>query len=219
MGWDFWGALRDAAAGCWPQNQIQTAPNLTKATTLTPPTSLRERDEAKTKNLADEEPRESRRDRERRAAAGLAAPDRAALVPVLRDVSRQEYLARREADKLAALEDEIRDEEFLFAGGGLGDFFESGPPGGVGGLFRVGEGFLFWGVCVVSKWRLGGGARSSCSRVGRFGGRFGGVWGGAWSGWWGTRSSFGRRFAWGHLTFRRDRCVVFGATACAFSAQ
>ncbi|GBF92309.1 pre-mRNA-splicing factor ATP-dependent RNA helicase [Raphidocelis subcapitata] len=77
---------------------------------------LRERDDSKTKKLAEEEPRESRRDRERRAAAALGAPDRAALVPLLRDVSRQEYLARREADKLAALEDEIRDEEFLFAG-------------------------------------------------------------------------------------------------------
>lgn len=30
---------------------------------------------------------------------------------------RQEYLATREADKLAALEDDIRDEELLFAGG------------------------------------------------------------------------------------------------------
>ncbi|KIZ00349.1 Pre-mRNA-splicing factor ATP-dependent RNA helicase-like protein cdc28 [Monoraphidium neglectum] len=77
---------------------------------------LRERDEAKTKKLADEEPRESKKDRERRRAAGLAEEDRAALVPMLRDVSRQEYLAKREADKLAALEDEIRDEEFLFAG-------------------------------------------------------------------------------------------------------
>ncbi len=41
-------------------------------------------------------------------------------MPLLRDVSRQEYLARREADKLAALEDELRDEEFLFAGEGWG---------------------------------------------------------------------------------------------------
>lgn len=67
--------------------------------------------------MAEEETRESKKDRERRAAAGMSAEDRASLVPLLRDVSRQEYLAKREADKLAALEDEIRDEEFLFAGG------------------------------------------------------------------------------------------------------
>jgi len=78
---------------------------------------LRERDDSKTKKVVEEETRESRKDRERRAAAGLAGEDRAALVPLLRDVSRQEYLARREADKLAALEDEIKDEEFLFSGG------------------------------------------------------------------------------------------------------
>jgi pre-mRNA-splicing factor ATP-dependent RNA helicase DHX16 len=84
------------------------------------PARLRERDEAKTKKVAEEEPRESKKDRERRAAAALGAEDRAAMIPLLRDVSRQEYLAKREADKLAALEDEIRDEEFLFAGGRRG---------------------------------------------------------------------------------------------------
>ncbi|KAI8467813.1 MAG: P-loop containing nucleoside triphosphate hydrolase protein [Monoraphidium minutum] len=77
---------------------------------------LRERDDSKTKKLADEEARENKKDKARRKAAGMGAEERAALVPTLRDVSRQEYLAKREADKLAALEDEIRDEEFLFAG-------------------------------------------------------------------------------------------------------
>lgn len=38
-----------------------------------------------------------------------------ALVPMLRDVSRQEYLKKREEQKLQELEDALKDEEFLFA--------------------------------------------------------------------------------------------------------
>lgn len=37
------------------------------------------------------------------------------MVPELRDVSRQMYLQKREAQKLAELEQELRDEELLFA--------------------------------------------------------------------------------------------------------
>ena len=40
---------------------------------------------------------------------------RESMVPTLRDVSRQEYLKKREASKLAELEDALRDEEALFA--------------------------------------------------------------------------------------------------------
>lgn len=40
-----------------------------------------------------------------------------ALVPQLRNVSRQEYLKKREEQKLQALEDELIDEENLFACG------------------------------------------------------------------------------------------------------
>ena len=39
-------------------------------------------------------------------------------MPELRDVSRQMYLQKREAQKLAELEQELRDEEMLFAVGG-----------------------------------------------------------------------------------------------------
>ena len=37
------------------------------------------------------------------------------LVPQLREVSRQEYLKKREAQRIAELEDALRDEELLFA--------------------------------------------------------------------------------------------------------
>ena len=37
------------------------------------------------------------------------------LVPQLREVSRQEYLKKREEQKIAELEDALRDEELLFA--------------------------------------------------------------------------------------------------------
>jgi len=36
-------------------------------------------------------------------------------VPQLREVSRQEYLKKREEQKIAELEDALRDEELLFA--------------------------------------------------------------------------------------------------------
>ena len=36
------------------------------------------------------------------------------LVPQLREVSRQEYLKKREEQKVAELEDKLRDEELLF---------------------------------------------------------------------------------------------------------
>lgn len=39
------------------------------------------------------------------------------MVPELRDVSRQMYLEKREAQKLVELEQELRDEEMLFAVG------------------------------------------------------------------------------------------------------
>lgn len=40
---------------------------------------------------------------------------REAMMPELRDVSRQMYLQKREAQKLVELEQELRDEELLFA--------------------------------------------------------------------------------------------------------
>jgi pre-mRNA-splicing factor ATP-dependent RNA helicase DHX16 len=41
--------------------------------------------------------------------------EKEALVPMLRDISRQEYLKKREEQKLQELEDALKDEEYLFA--------------------------------------------------------------------------------------------------------
>jgi hypothetical protein len=149
-------------APCAPGPPRRPRPAPDPANAQTPPyspppnTRLRERDDAKTKKLADEEPRESRKDRERRAAAGLTAEGRAELVPMLRDVSRQEYLAKREADKLAALEDEIRDEEFLFAGAWRGL-----------GALGLGAGCTLWGgrgACAPAG-SIAGAAVCQCARA------------------------------------------------------
>ena len=54
---------------------------------------------------------------ERRARrAGATADERDALVPDLRKVSREEYLKKREAQKLEELKDAIEDEKYLFEG-------------------------------------------------------------------------------------------------------
>lgn len=46
----------------------------------------------------------------------LANADRKKLVPMLREQARQEYLKDRQATKVDALEEDIADEEFIFAG-------------------------------------------------------------------------------------------------------
>ena len=46
----------------------------------------------------------------------LEKEDRKKVIPELREASRQVYLERREADKLAELEQEVHDEEYLWAG-------------------------------------------------------------------------------------------------------
>lgn len=44
--------------------------------------------------------------------------EKVALIPELRGVSRQEYLKKREGQKLAEMKDALEDEERLFAVGG-----------------------------------------------------------------------------------------------------
>ena len=79
-------------------------------------TRLRERDEARTRRLAEKKlSREELADLERRRRAE-AAEDRQATTAALRDVSRQEYLKKREEAKLQELKDELEDEKYLFAG-------------------------------------------------------------------------------------------------------
>lgn len=58
----------------------------------------------------------SKRQLEEMARRGVAATsaDRSAVVSQLREKARHEYLAERQDKKLLELEDDIRDEEFLF---------------------------------------------------------------------------------------------------------
>lgn len=74
---------------------------------------LREKDEASTKKVAEPKLSKAQRVEAERRAKGEAEQE---LVPSLRDVSRQEYLAKREAQKLAELRDELLDAEMLFKG-------------------------------------------------------------------------------------------------------
>eukprot|EP00882_Tetradesmus_deserticola_P019803 GHRQ01021343.1.p1 GENE.GHRQ01021343.1~~GHRQ01021343.1.p1 ORF type:complete len:229 (+),score=78.39 GHRQ01021343.1:333-1019(+) len=81
------------------------------------PARLRERDEARTKKAAGW--KEGSKDKQRRAMGealegGEAEPGQ--LVPMLRDVSRQEYLKKREDAKLQELKDELEDAKYLFEG-------------------------------------------------------------------------------------------------------
>eukprot|EP00899_Mesostigma_viride_P024834 jgi/Mesvir1/5535/Mv15572-RA.1 len=78
---------------------------------------LRQRDEEKTKKLAETE---SAADKKGAAEASkrtkMTAEEQRAALPVIRDISRQEYLKKRERKKLDELRDSILDEEFLFEG-------------------------------------------------------------------------------------------------------
>ncbi|KAK9845793.1 hypothetical protein WJX81_002540 [Elliptochloris bilobata] len=76
---------------------------------------LRARDEAKTRKIAEAKlSKEEVAEMERRKYDTEA--EREALVPALRDVSRQEYLKKREEGKLQELRQALEDEEALFAG-------------------------------------------------------------------------------------------------------
>eukprot|EP00878_Enallax_costatus_P007712 GHUV01008073.1.p1 GENE.GHUV01008073.1~~GHUV01008073.1.p1 ORF type:complete len:730 (+),score=228.81 GHUV01008073.1:201-2390(+) len=78
---------------------------------------LRERDESRTAKKAGW--KEGGKDKERRAMGDAlegGEADREELVPMLRDVSRQEYLRKREEQKLQELKDELEDAKYLFEG-------------------------------------------------------------------------------------------------------
>jgi pre-mRNA-splicing factor ATP-dependent RNA helicase DHX16 len=77
---------------------------------------LKERDDAKTRKLAERRvPRGELEELARRRAAE-EADDRAGVVGDLRKVSRQEYLRKREEAKLEELKEALEDEKYLFAG-------------------------------------------------------------------------------------------------------
>ncbi|KAG2496372.1 hypothetical protein HYH03_005601 [Edaphochlamys debaryana] len=79
---------------------------------------LRARDETKTKKLAESGPRLSKEDQRREEARKRyeAEEEREGLMPTLREVSRQEYLRKREDKKIQELEDELEDAKYLFSG-------------------------------------------------------------------------------------------------------
>ncbi|KAK9803173.1 hypothetical protein WJX72_009006 [[Myrmecia] bisecta] len=79
---------------------------------------LRAKDDAKTRKLAEARlSKEELADMERRKYN--TEEEREALMPMLRDVARQEYLKKREDAKIKELRDFIADEELLFTGAKL----------------------------------------------------------------------------------------------------
>lgn len=78
---------------------------------------LRARDAAKTKKVNEREPSEAERaEAERRGARLESDAQRMDLVPELRKVSRQEYLKKRELQKLEELKESIRETEYFYEG-------------------------------------------------------------------------------------------------------
>ena len=75
---------------------------------------LRHKDDAATKRKMDVQSNKMLEEAAKRLK--LEKEDRKKVVPKLREESRQVYLERREADKLAELEQEVRDEEYLWDG-------------------------------------------------------------------------------------------------------
>jgi pre-mRNA-splicing factor ATP-dependent RNA helicase DHX16 len=81
---------------------------------------LKARDEQNTKRKTDQASNKMLEEAAKRLK--LEKEDRAKVMPSLREHSRQVYLERREQDKLAELEDEVLDEEFLFQNVQLTEF-------------------------------------------------------------------------------------------------
>eukprot|EP00898_Chlorokybus_atmophyticus_P001287 jgi/Chlat1/2159/Chrsp17S02733 len=77
---------------------------------------LKARDEEKTKKVAEPGKLSKQAEAEKLKRMALGEEDREALVPTLREVSRQEYLKMREQKKLDELRDAIADEQYLFDG-------------------------------------------------------------------------------------------------------
>jgi pre-mRNA-splicing factor ATP-dependent RNA helicase DHX16 len=77
---------------------------------------LRARDDDKTKKLTERKLTKEEIMEEERRGVHKTAEERDALMPDLRKVSREEYLKKREAQKLDELKDMIEDEKFLFDG-------------------------------------------------------------------------------------------------------
>lgn len=77
---------------------------------------LKEKDEARTRKLAEKRiPKAELEELERRRAAE-EADDRKGMVKTMREISRQEYLKKREEAKLEELKEALEDEKYLFQG-------------------------------------------------------------------------------------------------------
>lgn len=74
---------------------------------------VRARDDSNTKRKGDQQSKKMLEEAAKRLK--LEKEDRKKIIPKLREESRQVYLKTREEDKLAELEQEIADEEYLFA--------------------------------------------------------------------------------------------------------
>ncbi|PSC75579.1 pre-mRNA-splicing factor ATP-dependent RNA helicase DHX16 [Micractinium conductrix] len=82
---------------------------------------LKEKEEARTRKLAEKRiPKAELEELERRRAAE-EADDRKGMVQTMRDISRQEYLKKREEAKLEELKEALEDEKYLFQGVQLTD--------------------------------------------------------------------------------------------------
>lgn len=81
---------------------------------------LRARDEAATKRKMDSGTKQMLEEAAKRLK--LEQEDRKKVIPKLRESSRQIYLQRREEDKLAELEQEVQDEEYLWSDTKLSEY-------------------------------------------------------------------------------------------------
>ncbi|KAI8815818.1 pre-mRNA splicing factor [Fimicolochytrium jonesii] len=77
---------------------------------------LREKDKEKTKKIVEDRSSKGNAEAERRRKIADDRETRMTVMPDIRDRSRQEYLKKRELQKLELLKKEIEDEEFLFKG-------------------------------------------------------------------------------------------------------
>ncbi|GFH17515.1 uncharacterized protein HaLaN_14170, partial [Haematococcus lacustris] len=78
---------------------------------------LRQRDEQRTKKMAEDASALTKAElREEKKRKYETEDEKKALLPVLRDISRQEYLKKREDAKLDEIRDELEDAKYLFEG-------------------------------------------------------------------------------------------------------
>lgn len=73
---------------------------------------LKKRDEAKVRNIVQASDRRAYEEAAKRLK--METEDREKMIPMLRVQSRRKYLEKRKEDKIAELEEDIADDEYLF---------------------------------------------------------------------------------------------------------